>query len=137
VGRLFSPDGQLIAYTSLESGRLEVYVRGYSRPGAKRQASNDGGNSPVWAHSGKELFYLNGQKMMVVRIHNGAELTIGTPRLLFEGQYAIAGMLADFDVTPDDRAFVMIRSEQAKKWVRLNVALNWFEEIERRAPHPH
>jgi serine/threonine-protein kinase len=134
---LFSPDGRLIAYTSLESERLEVYVRRYPGPGAKRQVSNDGGNSPLWAHSGKELFYLNGQKMMVVPIHNGADLTIGTPRLLFEGQYAIAGMLADFDVTPDDRAFVMIRSEQAKKWVRLNVALNWFEEIERRAPHPH
>lgn len=90
----------------------------------------------MWSHSGNELFYLNGQKMMVVPIHNRAELTIGTPRLLFEGQYAFAGWLANFDVTSDDSAFVMVRSEKAKQAIRVDVTLNWFAEIERRARRP-
>jgi serine/threonine-protein kinase len=131
---LFSPDGRRVAYTSLESGRLEVYVRSYRGPGGKRQVSNEGGNSPVWSRSGKELFYMNGRKMMVVTIGARSELTVGKPELLFEGDYAFAGYLANFDVTPDDRAFVMVRSEQSKSWVQLNVVLNWFDELKRRVP---
>jgi serine/threonine-protein kinase len=129
---VFSPDGRLVAYASIESGRLEVYVRGYPGPGGKRQVSNEGGNSPVWARSGKELFYLNGQKMMVVSVGDGPERPLGTPRLLFEGEYAFAGMLANFDVTPDDRAFVMVREGARSPWMRLNVVLNWWQELERR-----
>ena len=52
----FSPDGRALVYTSIESGRLEVYVRPYPGPGGRRQVSTDGGNSPVWARTGKELF---------------------------------------------------------------------------------
>jgi len=88
----------------------------------------------VWSRSGKELFYMNGRKMMAVAIGARSELTIGKPELLFEGDYAFAGYLADFDVTPDDRAFVMVRSEQSKSWVQLNVVLNWFDELKRRVP---
>src|SRR5262249_21977072 len=52
-----SRDGRWIAYTSDESGRDEVYVQSYPRPGAKFQVSIDGGGEPVWSPSGHELFY--------------------------------------------------------------------------------
>jgi eukaryotic-like serine/threonine-protein kinase len=130
---VFSPDGRLVAYTSMESGRLEVYVRPY-RGSGKRQLSNDGGNSPVWSRSGKELFYLNGDTMMVVPIESAPELVVGSPRLLFEGQYMFAGTLANYDVTPDDRAFVMIRGERRGPWMQLNVVLDWLAALEPQAP---
>jgi dipeptidyl aminopeptidase/acylaminoacyl peptidase len=52
----FSPDGKWIAYTSNESGAMEVYVRPVNQP-AKLRVSTNGGANPVWRRDGKELFY--------------------------------------------------------------------------------
>jgi len=130
---LFSPDGRLVAYTSIESGRLEVYVRPYPGPGGKQQVSTEGGNSPVWARSGRELFYLDGEKMMAVSVRAGPEPVVGRPVLLFAGGYDYVGQVANFDVTPDGDAFVMVRGDEGRNpWMQLNVMVNWFEELERR-----
>ena len=54
-----SPDGRWMAYQSNESGQDEIYVRPF--PDADRgrwQMSTGGGTRPLWARSGKELFYL-------------------------------------------------------------------------------
>ena len=63
-GGRFSPDGKLIAYTSDETGRFEVYVRPFTGAAAtgegKVQVSNAGGEYPVWRSDGQELFYLSG-----------------------------------------------------------------------------
>jgi Tol biopolymer transport system component len=128
----FSPDG-LVAYTSIESGRLEVYLRPYPGPGGRQQVSTEGGNSPVWSRSGRELFYLNGERMMAVAVRGGAEPVVGRPVELFAGQYDYVGQVANFDVTPDDRGFVMVRGDEgANPWMQLNVTVNWFEELRRR-----
>jgi Tol biopolymer transport system component len=129
----FSPDGRLVAYTSIESGRLEVYVQPYPGPGGKQQVSTEGGNSPLWSRSGRELFYLNGEKMMVASVGGGPEPVVGRPGVLFAGQYDYVGQVANFDVTPDDQAFVMVRGDQgATALVQLDVTVNWLEELRRR-----
>ena len=61
-----SPDVQWLAYVSDESGRNEVYVRSFPNVGdTKRQVSTEGGEEPVWAHSGRELFYKNPARELV------------------------------------------------------------------------
>jgi serine/threonine protein kinase len=66
-GTDLSPDGKWLAYTSEESGRLEVYVIPF-KPSASTanalasgrwQVSTEGGNQPRWSHTGKELFFAN------------------------------------------------------------------------------
>jgi eukaryotic-like serine/threonine-protein kinase len=125
----FSPDGRALVYTSTESGRLEVYVRPYPGPGGRRQVSTDGGNSPVWARTGKELFYLNGDRLMTASIRTAPQIAVGAPSLLFEGEYDFAGIVPNHDVTPDGTAFVMLRGERREPWQQINVVLNWFEEL--------
>ena len=125
----FSPDGRALVYTSIESGRLEVYVRPYPGPGGRRQVSTDGGNSPVWARTGKELFYLNGDRLMTASIRTAPQIAVGAPSLLFEGEYDFAGIVPNYDVTPDGTAFVMLRGERREPWQQINVVLNWFEEL--------
>jgi hypothetical protein len=44
----------------------ELYVQPFSGPGGKWQISTGGGNWPLWARRGLELFYLNGSKMNTV-----------------------------------------------------------------------
>ena len=63
-----SPDGRWIAYASDRSGRSEIYVQPFPGLGGKWQISTDGGGHAVWARNGRELFYRNGDKMMVVEV---------------------------------------------------------------------
>ena len=126
----FSPDGRWIAYASNETGRREVYVRPYPGSGRKWQISNEGGDEPVWAASGRELFFRKGNKIMAVTTETGLDFTVGKPRLLFEGSYP-NWIGKSYDVTPDAQSFVLIKNEQQRpRPTQLNVVLNWFEEIE-------
>ncbi len=136
-GAMFSPDGRWIAYVSNESGRNEVYLQPFTGSGGKRQISTDGGTSPVWARSGRELFYRNADKMMAVSITTQPAFAAAPPRLLFQGafeEFGRADLPRNYDIAPDGERFVMIRSEQQSTPTQLNVVLNWFEELKRRVP---
>jgi Tol biopolymer transport system component len=129
-----SPDGRWLAYISDESGRYEVYVRAFPGPGGKWQISNDGGINPVWAHSGRELFFQNGGKLMVVDIAADAALVASTPRVLFEGEYeaSVGGNNGrDYDISPDGQRFVMVKSSTGQS-SQIDVVINWFEELKQR-----
>ena len=80
---MFSPDGRWIAFSSNRSGRTEVYVKSYPEGGGIEPISTDGGSQPLWAHSGRELFYRNGEKVMVVSIQTEPTLKADAPRPLF------------------------------------------------------
>ena len=61
-----SPDGKWLAYESDETGRIEVYIRPFpSTEGGKWQVSTNGGQAPLWAHSSKEIFFVDGERNMV------------------------------------------------------------------------
>ena len=129
---MFSPDGQRIAFTSNRSGRSEVYVTSYPEPGSIILISNGGGRSPVWAPSGRELFYRNRNNIMVVPFQTESKFEPQTPRLLFEWpEFAAAGR--SYDISPDGMRFVMLRAH-TEELTELNVVLNWFEELKRLVP---
>ena len=77
-----------------------------------RQVSSGGGSAPLWAHSGRELFYAANGKMHVVRINPGSPFSAEPPRVLFTIPERLrAGSLASgtFAITPDDQRFLIIR----------------------------
>src|SRR5215203_2599471 len=53
----FSPDGEWVAYTSDETGAVEVWVRPFRSAGAPVRVSPQGGRQPRWSADGKELFF--------------------------------------------------------------------------------
>ena len=117
---------------------MEVYVQPYPGPGGgKWQISTEGGEEPVWARNGRELFYRSGDRMMVVDVITEPTFSPGTPEVLFEGQYLKSTyFVAAYDVAPDGQRFVMIKptSEQQESVKQINVVLNWFEELKQRVP---
>jgi Tol biopolymer transport system component len=134
-GATFSGDGSWVAYVSDESGRNEVYVQPYPGPGAKRQISTDGGTSPLWAADGRELFYRNGDAMVVVGITTQPRFSAGQPRLLFRGKFeepARPDWPRNYAVTPDGQRFIMIRGEESAP-TQLHVVLSWLEELRGRS----
>jgi len=107
-GPVFSRDGSWLAYTSTESGERQIYVVAFPGPGGKKYTiSTDGGSEPVWSRNGRELFYRNGNKMMAVDVSTLPE-KVGSPKVLFEGQFGVSDTThPDYDVAEDDR-FLMV-----------------------------
>ena len=129
-----SPDGRWLAYVSDESGRYEVYVQSWPEGTSRVLVSAHGGTGPAWSADGTELFYQNGEAMMVVPVKSGTSFSTGTPELLFEGSFklGIYGSI-NYDVSTDGR-FLMIERSQEATADRPHVILNWFEELKRLAP---
>ncbi len=134
---MLSPDGRWLVYTSTASGRTEVYVRPF--PNVTEtvwQVSTTGGNEPRWSHSGRELFYRSGDNHLVaVAIAAGATFEWGAPRALFPMTgYRTAGNGRMYDVTPDDRRFLMLRVLPSEKASEVIVVQNFFEELKAKVP---
>jgi serine/threonine-protein kinase len=112
-GAALSPDSHWLAYVSNEQGANEVFVRPFPDVnGGKWQVSSGGGSAPLWAHNGRELFYVAGGKMNQVRIHPGPPFSAEPPRVLFaipDGVRAGSLVRGTFAITPDDQRFLMVR----------------------------
>jgi len=134
-----SPDGRHIAYTSDESGRYEVYVNPFPEGDGRLVVSVNGGMHPRWNGRGDELFYKEGDALMVVTVDTRSVFKAGVPQKLFDGtevgirlfdSYSPLGSV--YDVTADGQKFVMIESLEEETY--LVVVLNWGEELKRLVP---
>ena len=133
-GPQFSPDGRWMAYVSNESGQFQVYLRRYPGPDSRWPVSTDGGTSPLWNPTGKELFYRSGNKMMAVSFSTTPDVALATPRVLFEQPYAYGSTVAltNYDVSADGQRFLMVKHESGVAY--LNIVQNWVEELKARVP---
>ena len=138
-----SPNDRWLAYVSNRSGRDEVYVRPFPDAGASlQQVSADGGVEPVWAHSGRELFYRNGaNEMVVVQVTDDPTLRVGQQDVLFSmADYLTSNGRPMYDVSPDDQRFVMLRiggiadiaDDDVDSETELILVQNFFEELRQR-----
>ena len=96
----------------------------------------------MWGPSGRELFYRRGGKLLVVGIdERDGSLVVGSPAVVFDDRYRLdtggaAGGVANYDISPDGNRFVMVEEPNtpASTEPRLNVILNWGDELKRRLP---
>jgi len=134
---MISPDGQWLAYTSDESGQLEVYVRPFPAGRGKWLISTEGGWEPRWGRDGRELFFRNGRKVMRAALKYGSSFIATRPEVLFERENAGQEMdprgSPNYDVSPDGR-FLMIRPKPSPLSRQINFRLNWFEDLKHRIP---
>ena len=129
-----------MAYESDESGQPQVYVRPFPAVDTGRwQVSTGGGTQPLWARSGRELFYRSGDAVMSVAIQSSSDFVARNPVVLFRGQYAPSLSGRNYDVSPDGRRFLMLKvgagaDAQNTSSARFVVVENWFEDVRRLAP---
>jgi len=144
-----SPNGRWIAYTSRESGQNQIYVRPFPEieTGSRWQLSTGGGNSPRWSRDGRELFYRSRDEVMAITVRTDPGFSFDGPKTLFRGAYVAADAvtstldLDSWDVSPDGKRFLMIKELAAAgdssglgTPLRINIVLNWFEELVQRVP---
>jgi serine/threonine-protein kinase len=139
-----SPDTRWLAYESNETGRTEVFIRPFpNTESAKTQVSNNGGRAPLWARNGKEFFYVNSNREILLRtVEPGSPLRLGPPQTLFRMRDEL--YLEDlenytpFDISPDGSRFIMTRRVRPTNELqaRMIVVDNWFTELRQKMVTP-
>ncbi len=139
------PDGKLMAYTSDESGQTELWVCPFPEvKKARWKVSTNGGRGPRWSIDGRELFYWADNALMVVSVETGPTFIHGTPKVQFRKTPAQTDVLGtqviSWDIHPDGERFLMLKPAEAtdadssaEPPHKINIVVNWFEELKRRA----
>jgi Tol biopolymer transport system component len=125
----FSPDGRWVAYASDESGKFDIYIDSFPKPGSRLRVTTAGGTEPRWHRDGTELYFRRGRELYSVALTraNGppsrpeaasarsrrsspdvsrAEadaLEVGAMNRLFDAGAAVRS----YDVSPDGRRFLV------------------------------
>ena len=142
-----SPDGRWIAYESDQkspSGGGDIYVRPFPNvDDGKWLISARGGEYPIWAPDGRELYYYAGQ-MMAVTIETEPAFAAGNPEVLFRGEYFVSISVSPYDISPDGQRFLMIKEDKEAReaaeavetppTTELIVVENWDEALKGIAP---
>lgn len=119
-----SPDGRWMAWTSVESGRREVYVEPFGRPGPRVQVSVGGGEMPAWSRDGRSLYYATEHTLFEAAVRAGATFACDPPVPVFTANAEIDS----YDVTPDGQKFLVLRSPPPD-FLPFNVIVNWAAKI--------
>jgi serine/threonine-protein kinase len=131
---LVSPNGKWLAYTSNESGQEEVYVRPFASPDRARWVvSVGGGTEPLWAASGREIFYRQPSGDLVRRtVTETPDLSLGQVEKLFDARpYRSDHYHRSYDIAPKGDRFLMVRRQGLVS--ELVLVTNWFEELKAKA----
>ncbi len=132
TGGDFSPDGRFVAFTSNETGQYEVNVREVSSGRTfPVSTSTRGGIAARWSRDGREIYYRssNSDGILVAAVKM-EPFSVSEPLELSD---IVTHPFAALDVTADgQRLLVMVPA--TAPGARLNVVLNWFEELKQRVP---
>ena len=131
-----SPDGRWLAYQGSESGQIEIYVRPFPGPGGRVQVSTGRGINPVWAHNGREIFYLDSGSFVVATVRTDPDFAVESREQLTSWtQYLISPGDRHFDPSPDDQRLLAVRlSNSSGGVIRDIVVQNFFEELRQVVP---
>jgi hypothetical protein len=150
-GARFSPDGQLVAFVSNETGRPEVYVAAYQKDGplgpplrvSKGPAPSTARvvvylTTPLaWAGDSRRLFYgADVDKIMMVRVHTTPMLRSDQPEVVYDlRQLRVASDVeSQWDILPDGRLIAIQKGMGEQDVSSFSIVLNWIDEVRRRLP---
>jgi Tol biopolymer transport system component len=121
-----SPDGRWLAYITNTTGSAELWVRRYPALDTAVRVSPNGAAEPVWAKDGRELFYLEGDKLMSVRAgaDTQARFTYQPPVMIAEKSFIRSPQPPSFDVAADGR-LLMLERGPAVPVAPVEVIVNW------------
>jgi serine/threonine protein kinase len=126
-----SPDGRWLAFSSNESGRFEIYLQPFGRPGERSRLTSEGGSQPKWRADGRELFFLSVDGvLMAAAVPPVGEP--GAPKALFRTPLRPNPIVDQYGATPDGKRFLVLTPIHSTETARLSVISHWTGLIDRR-----
>jgi serine/threonine protein kinase len=144
-GGVFSPDGKWLVYTD-SHGAFGIHAQPFPPTGVNRQITQDGEAWPVWTAGGQIFFRLRvdggaPNQLRSLDVTSSDGFTFRNPRSLQLPSALIYQNYRGYDVTRNGEKFVIIIPEEKDKKAstpaaapRIDVVLNWFEELKQRLP---
>jgi serine/threonine-protein kinase len=136
---MFSPDGRWIAYYSNEAGgaNFDVYVRPFPGPGGKWRVSTEGGTSPRWSTSARELLFLSQTVMFAPYSVEGDSFRADRPQTW--SPLAVLGSRpgnSAYDLHPDGKRIAAVAAQAQGSVVQDKVVFvfNFFDYLQKIAP---
>ena len=138
-----SPDGRWLAYTSVESGALAVFVQPFPNLDDGRwQISTDVGFSPLWSPGGQHVYFLDTRSgIQVVEVETDPAFEHGVPTMaapydLFVDFAGFGQQL--YDLAPDGERFLVKvpAARSSDGFTGMIIVQHWFEELNARVPVP-
>jgi serine/threonine protein kinase/Tol biopolymer transport system component len=126
-----SPDGRWMAYMSDESGKYEIYVQSFPRPGNRKHVSADVGLYPKWRRDGRELYFLTYRGLesilMVSTVtSSGSTIDFSLPRPLFSAPLTSDYWINDqYAPNANGDRFLFNALVDSAAPPAINVVLNW------------
>jgi Tol biopolymer transport system component len=148
-----SPDGRWVAYTegTTGAGGFEVWVIPYPRAtDTPRRVSDGPGSWPMWSPGGDEIYFTTFDTTGIAQLTSASVETSPAfsrrgiaPLFSLSGAFVFGAARRGYDVigTVDGQRFLFVQpvgtADQTVEQVpRINIVLNWLEEVGERVPVP-
>jgi serine/threonine protein kinase/Tol biopolymer transport system component len=127
-----SPNGKLVAYRSDEiEGKFKLFIRALPINKDKIQVSADDGLFACWSNDSKEIYYRDGDKIMVAKIELQPKLKVVSRTVAcISPRVSSTSSQCDFTVGPDGRILALRSAIDQSKPIKVKVIVNWFSELE-------
>src|SRR4029453_16886253 len=121
----------LFAYTSNESGELQVYVRALDGRERPINVSNEGGFDPRWRADGRELFFVApGGLLMAADVSpGGLHVAPGRPLFVTPIQQTTSPYLCDYVFTKSGSRFLIKVPTAPPGADPITVTTNWLDRL--------
>jgi serine/threonine protein kinase len=124
----FSPDSKWVAYSTVETGRYELYATSVLQ-GGKQQLTSTGGWLSRWAADGKTIYATTIQgpvfALPLSVTSTSIEAGKGRPLFTFPGLQHTGFYTAAWDATPDGRHFLLNVTGENWEESRAILVTNW------------
>jgi len=127
-----SPDSKWLAYSSGESGRMEVFVRPFLGGSQHWQISGGGGSMPRWSHDGRQLYFVSTEgRLMVAAIHAGEAFAADAPQPLFMTRLRLLNGITrtQYDITADGRFLMNTGLGGPEQQTFVTLVQNWTRKL--------
>jgi len=122
----FSPDGKWVLFQSDATGQMQVYVTPFPDANQQIQISTEGGTTALWRMDGKELLYVNKQKVMSVEVQDGR---FGNPKLLFERPQE--SLIYSVGIAPDGQRYLLLLPTADQYTDNIRFVSNWTQLLKK------